>query len=173
MPSVIETIHSRYAVRSFADRPVPDEVMRTILEAGARSQSSKNTQPWQFVVIRDRASLEAMSKMGDFAGHLAGADFAILLVGRQDSTWNNFDLGQTAAFLQLAASDLGVGSCIAAIYRPDEVKQLLGIPADRTAYCAISFGYPAPDFKPFKMGGRKPVEEVAYWERWEGTQAKS
>ena len=171
MSSVIETIHSRYAVRSFADRPVPDDEVRAILDAGARSQSSKNTQPWQFVVVRDRASLEAMSKMGDFAGHLAGADFAVLLVGRQDSIWNNFDLGQTAAFLQLAASDLGVGSCIAAIYRPDEAKQLLGIPADHTAYCAISFGYPAPDFKPVKMGGRKPVEEVAYWEKWEGKRA--
>ena len=168
MSSVIETIQSRYAVRFFANRPVPDDVLETILQAGARSQSSKNTQPWQFIVIRDRSTLEAMSKMGDFAGHLAGADFAVLLVGRQDTTWNNFDLGQTAAFLQLAASDLGVGSCIAAIYRPDEVKQLLGIPADCTAYCAISFGYPTPDFKPLKMGGRKPVKEVAFWEKWEG-----
>ncbi|MBZ0288174.1 MAG: nitroreductase [Anaerolineae bacterium] len=171
MTSVIDTIHSRYAVRSFAVRSVPDDVVNAILEAGARSQSSKNTQPWQYIVVRDRSTLQAMSKMGDFAGHLAGADFAVLLVGRQDSTWNNFDLGQTAAFLQLAASDLGVGSCIAAIYRPDEVRQLLGIPADRTAYCAISFGYPAPDFKPIQMGGRRPVEEVAYWEKWEGTQA--
>ncbi|MEO8610873.1 MAG: nitroreductase [Chloroflexota bacterium] len=171
MSSVIDTIHSRYAVRFFADRPVPDDVLLAILDAGARSQSSKNTQPWQFMVVRERAHLEAMSKMGDFAGHLAGANFAVVLVGRQDTAWNNFDLGQTAAFLQLAASDLGVGSCIAAIYRPDEVKQLLGIPEDRTAYCAISFGYPAPDFKPVKMGGRKPVEEVAYWEKWEGKRA--
>ena len=168
MSSVLETVQTRHAVRSFADRPVPDEVLLAILDAGRRSQSSKNTQPWQFIVVRDRASLETMSKMGDFAEHLAGADFAVLLVGRQDTTWNNFDLGQAAAFLQLAASDLGVGSCIAAIYRPDEAKQLLDIPADRTAYCAISFGYPAPDFKPLKLGGRKPVEEIAYWEKWEG-----
>jgi len=68
----------------------------------------------------------------------------------------------------LAASDQGVGSCIAAIYTPDEVKTLLNIPADRTAYCAISFGYPAPEHKPAVMGGRKPVEEVAYWNKWEG-----
>jgi nitroreductase len=168
MSGVIETIQNRHAVRSFADRPVPDDVVNTILEAGARSQSSKNTQPWQFLVVRDRDSLKALSQMGDFAGHLAGADFAVLLIGDGDNMWKHFDLGQTAAFLQLAASDLGVGSCIAAIYRPDEAKQLLGIPADRTAYCAISFGYPAPDFKPYKMGGRKPVAEVAYWEKWEG-----
>jgi nitroreductase len=168
MPSVIETIHNRYAVRRFAPQAVPDDVLLAILDAGRRSQSSKNTQPWQFIVVRDRASLEAMSKMGDFAWHLAGASFAVVLVGYGDHLWQHFDLGQAAAFLQLAASDVGGGSCIAAIYRPDEIKSLLGIPADRTAYCAISFGYAAPEDVPAQMGGRKPVAEVAYWERWEG-----
>lgn len=166
--NVTEVIATRHAVRQFSDKPVPEEVMLTILDAGRRSQSSKNTQPWQFIVVTDRALLETMSKMGNFAGHLAGANFAVLLVGLQDNTWNNFDLGQAAAFLQLAASDLGVGSCIAAIYTPDEVKKLLDIPEERTAYCAISFGYPAADFKPVQMGGRKPVDEVAYWNKWEG-----
>ena len=166
--NVSEVIATRHAVRQFSDKPVPEDVMLAILDAGRRSQSSKNTQPWQFVVATDRKLLEAMSKMGDFAGHLAGANFAVLLVGLQDSTWNNFDLGQAAAFLQLAASDHGVGSCIAAIYTPDKVKTLLGIPADRAAYCAISFGYPAADYKPAQMGGRKPVEEVVYWNKWEG-----
>lgn len=114
-----------------------------------------------------------MSKMGDFAWHLAGAAFAVVLVGDGDTSWKNFDLGQAAAFLQLAASDVGVGSCIAAIYRPDEAKTLLGIPEERTAYCAISFGYPGPDHQPAKMGGRKPVAEVAFWERWEGHNDES
>lgn len=166
--NVAEVIKTRYAVRQFSEKPVPNDVMLAILDAGRRSQSSKNSQPWQFVVITDRELLEKLSTMGNFAGHLAGANFAVLLVGLQDSTWNNFDLGQAAAFLQLAASDLGVGSCIAAIYRPEEAKALLGIPEDRSAYCAISFGYPAPEAKPNVMGGRKPVEEVAYWNTWEG-----
>ena len=165
--NVTEVIATRHAVRQFSETPVPEDVMLSILDAGRRSQSSKNTQPWQFIVVTDRALLEAMSKMGNFAQHLAGANFAVLLVGLQDNTWNNFDLGQAAAFLQLAASDLGVGSCIAAIYTPDEAKKLLDIPEERTAYCAISFGYPAADFKPVQMGGRKPVDEVAYWNKWE------
>ncbi|MEZ4670657.1 MAG: nitroreductase family protein [Anaerolineae bacterium] len=170
--NVSEVIKTRYAVRLFSSTPVPDDVRLAILDAGRRSQSSKNSQPWQFVVVTERALLEKMSKMGDFAWHLAGADFAVLLVGLKDSTWNNFDLGQAAAFLQLAASDVGVGSCIAAIYRPEEAKGLLGIPEDRTAYCAISFGYPAPEAKPNVMGGRKPVEELVYWNKWEGERNK-
>ena len=170
--NVTEAIAKRHAVRQFSDQAVPEDVMLAILDAGRRSQSSKNSQPWQFVVVTDQALLEAMSKMGSFAGHLAGANFAVLLVGLQDTTWNNFDLGQAAAFLQLAASDLGVGSCIAAIYEPDAVRTLLGIPAGRTAYCAISFGYPAPEAKPYVMGGRKPVAEVVYWNRWEGQRTR-
>ena len=166
--NVTEVISTRHAVREFSEKPVPEDLMLAILDAGRRSQSSKNTQPWQFIVVTDRTLLEAMSKMGDFAGHLAGANFAVVLVGLQDSTWNNFDLGQAAAFMQLAASDQGVGSCIAAIYTPETVKKLLDIPEERTAYCAISFGYPAPKAKPYIMGGRKAVDEVAYWNKWEG-----
>lgn len=126
--NVTEVIATRHAVRQFSQQPVPDDVRLAILDAGRRSQSSKNTQPWQFVVVTDRRLLEKMSTMGDFAGHLAGADFAVLLVGMQDSTWNNFDLGQAAAFLQLSASDHGVGSCIASIYRPEEGQNTVGHP---------------------------------------------
>ena len=53
--------------------PLPEDVLRAILDAGRRAQSSKNTQPWDFVVIQDRERLTALSKLGTYAGHLAGA----------------------------------------------------------------------------------------------------
>lgn len=168
---VIEAIHDRRAVRKFSDKPVPDDVLHEILNAGRRSQSSKNTQPWRFIVIRDRAMLETLSKLGDYAWHVAGANFAVVLVGSVESTWNSFDLGQAAAQMQLAAHDLGVGSCIAAIYQRDEAKQVLGIPADRSVFCAISFGYPSEAHKPLKMGGRKALDDIVSWERWEAPDA--
>ncbi|MBC7869539.1 MAG: nitroreductase family protein [Chitinophagaceae bacterium] len=164
--NVNEAIQTRRAVRLFSDQPVPEDIMHEILQAGGRAQSSKNTQPWQFVVVRDRDTLKALSQMGDFAGHLAGADFAVCLVGSAPTHWNSFDLGQAAAQLQLAAWDLGVGSCIAAIYQPDAAKTLLGIPADSNFYAAISFGYPSSEHKPFKMGGRKSLDDLVRWEKW-------
>jgi len=164
--NVLEAIRTKRAVRLFSDKPVPDDVMRQILDAGRRSQSSKNSQPWQFVVVRDRATLEALSKTGDFAGHLAGAAFAVALVGTTQGNWNSFDLGQAATYLQLAAWDLGVGSCIATIFDMDKGKAILGIPADMNFMVALSFGYPSPDHVPAKMGGRKPLDEVVHWEKW-------
>lgn len=164
---VLDAIHKRRAVRQFSEQAVPDSVIEEIVAAGGRSQSSKNTQPWRFIVVRDRDTLQKLSTLGDYAGHIAGANFAVVLVGNQESTWNAFDLGQAAAQMQLAATSLGVGSCIAAMYRPDEAKALLGIPADRTAFCVLSFGYPAPTHQPARMGGRRPISDVITWERWQ------
>jgi nitroreductase len=75
-------------------------------------------------------------------------------------------MGQAAANMQLAAWELGVGSCIAAMWEPDRAKALLGIPEERYFDMALSFGYPAADWQPARMGGRKPLADVARWERW-------
>ncbi len=165
--NVIDAIRTRRAVRLFTEQPVPDEIIQTILDAGRRSQSSKNTQPWQFIGIRERATLTALSKMGDYAGHLAGAAFAVVLVGKEDTRSIAFDVGQAAALMQIAAWEQGIGACIASIYRPDEAKQLLGIPAEMSAYYALSFGYPSPEHQPAKLGGRKALDDVVRWEKWD------
>lgn len=165
MIDVLETIRTKRAVRSFSDQPVPDDVIDQILNAGRRSQSSKNTQPWSFILVRDRERLVALSKTGTYAGHLAGAAFAVVLVGEQHSESVSFDLGQAAAYMQLAAWGLGVGSCIATLHREDDAKQVLGVPADHNATMALSFGYPAPDWTPNK-GGRRKLDEVVRRETW-------
>lgn len=163
---VLEAVRTKHAVRLFEDRPVPEDVILKILDAGRRSQSSKNTQPWQFIVVRDRETLKALSKTGDYAGHLAGAAFAVVMLGEVKRDWTMFDLGQSAAYMQLAGWDLGVGSCIASIYHPDQARAILGIPENLQVDVALSFGYPSPEHKPAKMGGRKPIEEVVKWEKW-------
>jgi nitroreductase len=165
--NVTEAIRSRRAVRLFSAEPVPEELIAQIIEAGGRSQSSKNTQPWQFILIQNRTTLEKLAKTGDFAGHLAGANFAVALVGEATHQWNSFDLGQAAAQMQLCAWELGVGSCIAAIYQVDEARSLLGVPANTNFFCVISFGYPAAEHKPLKLGGRKPLDTIVRRERWD------
>ncbi len=162
---VLKAIRTKHAVRQFKDQPVPDDVIRQILDAGRRSQSSKNTQPWEFIVIRERAQLEALSKTGTYAGHIAGAAFAVVLVGDAHGEWKSFDLGQASSYLQLAAWDLGVGSCIATLSEEDAAKAVLGVPADHSAMVALSFGYP-PDVRTPNQGGRRPLDDVVRWEKW-------
>lgn len=164
--NVSEAIQTKFAVRLFSETPVPEADILHILEAGRRAQSSKNSQPWQFVVVRDREMLEKLSQLGDYAGHLAGAAFAIVLVSPDATYWRGVDLGQAGAYLQLAAWEKGIGSCIAAFYHPDKARAVLGIPDNYDCQFALSFGYPAPEHKNAKMGGRKPIDEIVHWEKW-------
>jgi nitroreductase len=167
---VIEAIRTKRALRVFAERPLPDEVLAAILNAGRRAQSSKNSQPWHFVVVRERATLAALAQMGTFAGHLAGAAVAVVIVTPDPAQrWSiMFDAGQSAALMQLAAWDLGVGSCPATIYAPEQAQTLLGVPPDWHIRAALSFGYPAepPGAAAPQPAGRKPVAEVVHYEKW-------
>src|SRR5215510_3779320 len=144
--NVYEAVRSKRAIRQFQEKPLPDEVVQQILNAGRLSQSSKNTQPWQFIAIRDRATLEALSKTGTWAGHLAGAALGVVILttdpGEKFQTM--FDAGQTAAYMQLAAWELGIGSCIASIYEGEQARGILHFPVEWFLHIAISFGYPAP-----------------------------
>ncbi|MBI5670723.1 MAG: nitroreductase family protein [Chloroflexi bacterium] len=168
---VYEAIRTKRAVRQFEDRPLPDDVTRQILNAGRLAQSSKNTQTWQFIAIRDRDTLAALSSLGTWAGHLAGAALgvAILTPDPSEKFQIMFDAGQAAAYMQLAAWELGVGSCLASIYQPEDARQVLGFPAEWHLRSALSFGYPTPEAvapRPPRPGGRKPFDDVVHWERW-------
>ncbi len=161
---VLEAIRTKRSTREFSDKPVPEEMIGKIIDAGRHAQSSKNTQPWHFIVVRQRATLQQLSQCGRYAGHIAGAAFAVALVSDVDYP---FDIGQAAAYLQLAAWDLGVASVIAAMYEPERAKAILGVPQEKFFNFAISFGYPAQPLSPqLKKGGRRPLDDVLRWERW-------
>ncbi|MGH2521785.1 MAG: nitroreductase family protein [Anaerolineales bacterium] len=169
--NVLDAIRTKRAIRQFTGQPVPEEAIRAVLNAGRRAQSSKNTQPWSFVVVHDRAALKQLSECGRYAGHLAGAAFAVALVSPDPATrWSvAFDLGQAAAYMQLAGWELGLGSCIASVYEPEKAKAILGIPPDQHFDVALSFGYPTLDqVRPtgVKKGGRRAFDDVVHWEKW-------
>ncbi len=169
---VLDAIRLKRSVRQFAPTPLPDEAVRTILNAGRRAQSSKNTQPWQFVAVTDKDILAQLAQTGDFAGHLAGAALGVVLVAPDEPErhdWLMFDLGQAASYMQLAATELGIGSAIATIYHPDQAQAILGVPAGYRCDVALSFGYPADtsvlSAAP-RQGGRNPLDAMVHHERW-------
>jgi nitroreductase len=169
--NVSDAIRTKWAIRQFKEKPLPDEVVHTILNAGRRSQSSKNNQPWQFMAIREKSVLKDLSETGTYAGHLAGAALGVaILVPDPDERFQTlFDSGQAAAYMQLAAWEQGVGSCLASIYEPEKAREILGYPADWQVRICISFGYPLDEgmlSAAPKKGGRKPLDEMVHWEKW-------
>ncbi len=165
-----KTIISLRSVRQFdLSKPIDDEVLHRILQAGRMSGSSKNTQPWWFIVVRERETLNALSKRGDFAQHLAGAALAIAIVFDPQFYRGEFDSGRCAQNLMLAAWNEGIGSCIASMHREDETKAVLGVPAAYRLQHIISFGYPQPidqHLPSVPKRQRKPLDEIVMREKW-------
>jgi nitroreductase len=159
--NVSDAIRLKRAVRKFQDKPLPEEIVHAILNAGRRSQSSKNEQTWHFIAIRDKSILKALSECGQWAGHLAGAALgvAILTPEPTEKFQTMFDAGQAAAFMQVPAS----------IYEPELARQILAFPPEWHLRIALSFGYPLEEEKISaapKKGGRRSFEEVVHWDRW-------
>ncbi len=168
---VSEAIRTKRAVRKFQEQPLPEDVILAILNAGRRSQSSKNEQTWQFIAVQDKTILKELSECGQFASHLVGAALAVAILtpDPQEKFQTLFDAGQAAAFMQLAAWELGVGSCPASIYEPEKARTVLGFPSEWHLRMALSFGYPADEEKLTaapKKGGRRALDEVLHWEKW-------
>jgi nitroreductase len=131
----------------------------------------KNTQPWHFIALEDRDLLHGLAKLGTYAGHLEGAALAVaILTPDPERGWSIlFDAGQAASYMQLAAWELGIGSCLATIYEPDSARELLGVPKDFFLHVAISFGYPSdPELitRPPAAGGRNPFDDMVHLNRW-------
>ncbi len=169
--NVAEAIRTKRAIRKFQGNPLPDDVIQTILNAGRRSQSSKNEQAWQFIAIRDKSILKALSECGTWAGHLAGAALGVAILTPDPTAKFQmmFDAGQAAAFMQLAAWELGVGSVPASIYEPEKAREILGFPLEWHLRIALSFGYPLEEERLSaapKKGGRRALEEVVHWDKW-------
>ena len=143
-----DAITSRRNVREFADRPIGDEDLDRILEAGRRAPSSRNWQPWDFVVVTDRAQLSSWRRCGAAAGTSR--------TPRRRSSWScpmtttptgaqraAYDVGQATVQMMVAAADLGIGSGHSAVGDQARAREILGFPDDRYAYIMIDFGYPA------------------------------
>jgi nitroreductase len=168
---VWEAIQTKRAVRQFKATPLPEDAVRRILNAGRKAQSSKNTQPWHFIAIHNKTTLTALSELGDFAGHLAGAALGVAIITPLPEQRFSimFDAGQAAAYMQLAAWEIGIASCLATIYKHDEARNLLGFPDDLHIRIAISFGYPISkeEFaRPPHKSGRRMFSEVIHYDKW-------
>jgi nitroreductase len=110
-----DAIRARRNVRSYDDRPIAAEDLNRILEAGWRSPSASNRQKWDFILVTESEQLRQLSTVWVGAGHLAGAQAAIVLVlpepeSERYVTIDQYDLGQATMSMLLAATDLGIGS---------------------------------------------------------------
>lgn len=169
-----DAIRTRRKITEYADRLVEDEELDQILEAGRRSPSSRNSQRWDFVVVRDRERLGRLSRVWRGAAHIAEAPVAIAIVApfSDDLRENgsiNFDLGQAVASMMIAAADLGIGSRHASVLDHDLGAEILGLPEGQRLTWLFGLGYPGDSpMKPVVNPDRRPFDDVVHHEVWDG-----
>jgi nitroreductase len=165
-----EAIVSRRNVRTYEDRPIPVDDLDRILEAGRRTPSSKNTQPWDFVVVTERERLIALAQVWQGAAHIAGSAATIALVTPVTESGPmraEYDLGQATMAMMLVAADLGVGTGHSAVYDQERAREVLGLPEDQRCAYLIAMGYPADrPLTPIRNPARRPLADIVHRETW-------
>lgn len=161
----ISTIMARRSVRTYEPAAIPDEDLRTILEAARQAPSAANRQPLHFVVVRDSELKRQVANACSQQHWLAQAD--VIVVGAafpsQSSKWYSVDAAIALQNLVLAATALGYGTCWIGAFAEDAVKEVVGLPEDARVVALTPVGKPAdrPAARP-----RKPADQIFSWNRY-------
>ena len=161
---VFEAVRTLLAVRGYQDKPVPDAVVRRIVEAGRLTGSGMNRQPWHFIVVRDRDTLRRLGALASSGPYVAQAPLAIV-VATDKSRFAVSDASRAIQSMLLTAWADGVGSNWVGFGGLDNVKPLLDVPAHLDVLAILPFGYPTRAIGRGKKQ-RKALQEVAHLERF-------
>ena len=159
-----DTIRTMLAVRRYQDRPVPATTLRRVLEAGRLTGSAKNLQPWHFIVIQDRKTLQKLGALAKTGAHVAQAAAAVVVLVDK-SPFAISDASRAIQSMLLAAWADGVGSNWVGFGGLDEVKTLLGVPARLGLLAILPLGYPAGAVGKGRKD-RKALSAIAHRERF-------
>jgi nitroreductase len=168
--SVLDVIKARGSIRSYKDKPIPKQALLDVLEAARMAQSAANRQPWEFIVVTDRAIKERLVQA---AGHqsFVGEAAAVLvcLANPKESAsvgpFEGFLIDLTIAIenMVLTAWDLGIGSCWIGAYTEQKVKELLDVPRNLRVMSLLTLGYPEERAGPKY---RKDLDEIVHYQKY-------
>lgn len=165
----LRSLRGLRVVRHFRPEPVTERDLDRILEVARWTGSSKNRQSWVFVVIRDRARLEALAECGSFTTPIRRSSLVIAPVGLPDVY--EWDLGRVSQNIMLAAAAVGIGTCPVTLHRTEAGRAVLGLPEDHVCNVVIALGYPdesaeqaARSSNP--LSGRKVLSDLVRFERF-------
>src|SRR5215217_7430080 len=162
--STFDVIRTKRDTRAYAGRPIPEETLRRILQAGRMAGSSKNTQPVRFVVLRDQKRKEELAACGDFAAHLPAAPVVVAVVLMPDG--GAFDAGRAAQNMMVAAWAEGITSCPTSMHRPECAAAALGLPPGHRVAITLPFAYPAESESERAGRPRLPLSDYVHEDRW-------
>jgi len=161
---VFKAVRTVLAVRSYQEKPVPHDVVHRIVEAGRLTASSMNRQPWHFIVIENRGTLQQLGEMARTGPYIAQAPLAIV-VAVEKTAYAVSDASRAIQSMILTAWSEGLGSNWVGFMGLTEIDTLLNIPESLDVLAILPIGYPAQAIGKGKKK-RKPLSEIAHRERF-------
>lgn len=164
--SVYNAIMARRSIRSFQDKPVSRDIIRTLLEAAMAAPSACNLQPWEFIVVDDPETLKNIRETAAPGSY--GAPLMIVICGTAkhipwgDGAWL-FDVGAAAQNILLECVEQGLGSVCEGAFEDDKLREVLDIPEDVDPAIIIEIGYPAVEKIPHTWYDEKAVS----WQKFD------
>ncbi|MCM8765498.1 MAG: nitroreductase family protein [Candidatus Omnitrophica bacterium] len=167
---VMEAIKKRRSIRSYLDKPVEEEKLKRILEAGRLAPSAKNLQEWRFIIVRDKTTREKIMQAAK--GQRFVSEAPVVIVACAVNTDYKMTCGQYAypidvaialAQISLKAVEEGLGTCWIGAFYEDKVKEILAIPNEVRVVELMTLGYPKGIPQPTE---RKKWEEIVCYEKW-------
>ena len=164
--SPYDAIVSKRDLRAYTDAPIPEDVMRRILQAGRMAGSAKNMEANRLIVVTDKAVQADLANAGDFSSWIASSSVIVGFAAPAPDL-RLFDVGRQAQNMMLAAHAEGVGSCPITLHHPDRARAAVGLPADWEMPMVITLGYPVADHpdSPLKRP-RVALEELVRYNRY-------
>lgn len=166
MMDTFDAVRTVLATRQFRDTPIPDDVVREIIEAAHLTASASNAQPWRFIVVQNKDTLRQLGQIATTGPYIPQAPLAIVVVTKNTSIALS-DGSRAIQSMILTAWSHGVASnWVGFSGRLEAIKPLLGIPDNLDVLAIVPFGYPA---KAAGAGNkkRKPLGEVVSRERFD------
>jgi nitroreductase len=161
---VFESVRTVLAIREFQDKPISDEVILRIVEAGRLTASARNLQPWHFVIVKDREALRELGALVRTGPYIAGAAAAIVVATEKDVPYAPSDASRAIQSMLLVAWADGVGSNWTGFGGLEGVRKKVGLPDSYDVLAVLPFGYPRRKVVGRKK--RKPLAEVASSEQY-------
>jgi nitroreductase len=173
--TVFDVIQKRGSIRKYKDISIPNSDLQTILESARLAQSAANRQPWQFIVISDKAQLEKLVDAAHRPGRppqssVSTAQTVIICLAdpemsRPVGPFDGFlvDLAIAIENMALTAWDVGIGSCWIGAFQEDKVKALLNIPENLRVVSLLTLGYADEQPRP---KNRKRLNEIIYYQQY-------
>jgi nitroreductase len=162
---VYDAVRTVLAVRQYQDKAVPAEVIQQVLESGRLTGSSMNKQPWHFIVVQERETLQKLAELVPSGRYMTQAPLVIAVV-IEDSRFAVSDGSRAIQSMLLTAWNEGVGSNWVGFTGMDSgVKELLGIPFEMDVLALLPMGYPVNKVGKGKKS-RKSIGEVAHREKF-------